>query len=209
MTIENMFKELVGYVIQEKGSDLYLLPSGKGYRIMMISNQGIKRLKQIETDLGLRLIRYIKFCSGMDISETRRPQLSRMNYQIGGANYNCRISSVGNFLQQESMVIRFLYQICNLEIKFKDAKPIYKLIESVKETSGLILLSGRTGVGKTSTLYYAIQQLKATRLVLSIEDPVEIEDNEILQLQINTLADMNYQELLNLALRHHPEILII
>ncbi|AVH74627.1 competence type IV pilus ATPase ComGA [Weissella koreensis] len=209
MTIENIFNELVECVIKEKGSDLYILPSSNYYRIMMITNNGLKKLRQVEVDIGLRLLRYIKFCSGMDISETRRPQLSRMTYQVGGTNYNCRISSVGDFLNQESMVIRFLYQICNIGIKFKDPEPIYKLIESVKNMSGLILLSGRTGVGKTSTLYYAIQQLKTARLVLSIEDPVEIEDSEILQLQINTLADMSYQQLLKLALRHHPEILII
>lgn len=209
MTIENTFNELVECVIQEKGSDLYILPSSNDYQIMVITNHGLKKLRQIEIDLGLRLVRYIKFCSGMDISETRRPQLSRMTYRLGGKNYNCRISSVGNFLNQESMVIRFLYKICNVGIKFKDYEPVEKLSESVKSTSGLILLSGRTGVGKTSTLYYVIQRLKMARLVLSIEDPVEIEDSEILQLQINTLADMSYQQLLKLALRHHPEILII
>lgn len=209
MTIENTFNELVECVIQEKGSDLYILPSSNDYQIMVITNHGLKKLRQIEIDLGLRLVRYIKFCSGMDISETRRPQLSRMTYRLGGKNYNCRISSVGNFLNQESMVIRFLYKICNVGIKFKDYEPVEKLSESVKSTSGLILLSGRTGVGKTSTLYYVIQRLKMARLVLSIEDSVEIEDSEILHLQINTLADMSYQQLLKLALRHHPEILII
>jgi len=209
LTIETVFAEIVQQVVSKAGSDLYFLPDTQGYRVLFLAGGRRYELRQLSEVMGMRMVRFIKFQSGMDISETRRPQLGRLFYQMADHDYNCRISSVGDFLNRESIVIRFLYQLQDVGMRWVDPSQIKKLQELVKSKSGLILLSGRMGSGKTSTLYQAIQTEKKERLILSIEDPVEIEEPNILQLQVNELAMMTHQSLLKLALRHHPEIMII
>lgn len=209
MIIEKRFNELVAQVLKVQGSDLYILPHAGEYRITMISQQRLQEITRISIEEGRKLIRYIKYQSGMDLSETRRPQLSRMVYQLGGQKYHCRISGVGNFLNQESLVIRFLYQLTDLNLQWESEKPLQRLMQTLRNTSGMLLLSGKMGAGKTTTLHYLLQDVKRTRLILSIEDPVELADTEILQLQVNEIADMTYPKLLKIALRLHPEILLI
>lgn len=75
--------------------------------------------------------------------------------------------------------------------------------------AGLVLFAGPMGSGKTTTMYRLVREQYSQAIVLTIEDPVEVIEEHFIQLQVNSIAGMGYQELLRLALRHHPQVLII
>ncbi|CDF67511.1 Competence protein [Lactobacillus acidophilus DSM 20079 = JCM 1132 = NBRC 13951 = CIP 76.13] len=142
----------------------------------------------------------------MDIAEHRRPQVGAMIYSLGEKKYYLRLSSLGDFTDQESLVIRIIYGIENSKYFFD--KQFIKL-EKLATKRGLIVTSGPTGSGKTTTMYEIAKKLSENRIVMTIEDPVEVYESSFLQSQVNNEAGIDYQSLLKAALRHRPDILII
>ncbi|MDR3190283.1 MAG: Flp pilus assembly complex ATPase component TadA [Lactobacillaceae bacterium] len=209
MNVQQRFEQLVQEVVTETGSDLYILPDTDGYRIRFVAHGKLVDLTQLSPEEGNRLIRHIKFQSAMDISELRRPQMGRWQYLLGERCINCRISCVGDFLNRESVVVRFIYEAKDVELIWQNQAAVDKLRTAVKSSVGLILLSGSMGSGKTTTMYHVARELGLSKFILTIEDPVEIMEPDFLQLQVNDLADMSYATLLKLALRHHPDVMII
>ncbi|MCM0582894.1 Flp pilus assembly complex ATPase component TadA [Weissella diestrammenae] len=210
MSIEKVFLNIIAQAIEYKASDLYIIPRRLEYLINCFVTDKIETLMVLDFPQGEQLIRHIKFQSQMNITETRRPQASRMVCQIGEAKYSCRVSCVGDFKGHESVVVRLIYQTHQIAINWVNMNGLQQLKAHIQtRKSGLILLSGKVGAGKTTTLYHAVQATSEGKFVMTIEDPVEIDAPDFLQLQVNMGANMTYGQLMKLALRHHPEILII
>lgn len=99
-----------------------------------------------------------------------------------------------------------------MQDNYLEWRPVHKLNELaqlIKLKQGLILLAGQMGSGKTTTLYHVAANHLNDQMVLTIEDPVELVVPQFLQLQVNNAAQMSYDRLLKLALRHHPDVMII
>jgi competence protein ComGA len=163
------------------------------------------RITMVKAD---QLISFLKYKAQMNIAEKRRPQLGSFNQEIIGEKYWLRLSSVGNYLGYETLVIRILKKLDDLHVSWLDPSQ-FLLIEEFSKISKLVLFAGPTGSGKTSSIHSLLNSFDAKKLILGIEDPVEIENPNIIQLQVNEQADMGYPELLKVALRHHPDILYV
>lgn len=193
----------------KRASDVYLLPKSECYDVMYYTAKGVELCDHYALEIGAAIIRYIKYEARMDISERRRPQLGRWLYPLQDRTLNLRISSVGDFLNNESIVIRLLYEQDQLEVEDQCTDQLIKLEQTIVEDKGLIIVAGKMGSGKTTTLYRSIENYAKEEMVLTIEDPVEIIQPNFLQLQVNNQANMSYATLLKLALRHHPDMMLI
>ncbi|KRN89969.1 competence type IV pilus ATPase ComGA [Ligilactobacillus ceti] len=205
--MQSKVEKLIQDAISQKAMDIYFLPTMEGY-IVSYSVQGQRIIqKEISGLLGQQIINYLKFKGNMSLSEKRRPQLGADYYQAPQGRVYLRYSTVGNFLDQESMVIRLLYpqQTEQLAVFYDDQ---WQRLEKACLRRGLILFSGPMGSGKTTTMYYFAKKFQE-QAILCIEDPVEIQEPAFLQLQVNEKAGMTYPNLLKVALRHHPDIFII
>lgn len=198
MNIKQEIDEMFKSAIKKKVSDIFFIPGQKKVQILFKLINRRQNFKDLEESVAGGVINFLKFQSGMDISEKRRPQLGSYQYQ----GVNLRLSSVGNYLNQEILVIRLIYP--NIE----EQELPEKLTELV-DKKGLILFSGPMGSGKTSLMYRLAQLFLPSKTVMCIEDPTEIHVDGFLQLQVNDEAKMSYEELIKTSLRQRPDILII
>lgn len=214
MEIEELSDELIQYGFNQQMQDFYLLPKKEMYHCFFrrgsffeYKNTNLSYEKnELTTATALQLINRFKYLGQMDVSEKRKAQLGAISYLLPQGEKRLRLSTVGDYLQQESLVIRFLHQ-------FGQSPEFYHLPEQIKvlqnnsKKRGLYLFCGPVGSGKTTLMYKLARELKGQ--VITIEDPVEIEEPDFLQLQVNEKIQQNYDELIKLSLRHHPDVLII
>lgn len=203
-------KEAVNTLIDEAialhSSDIFFLINEEQLMIKFRTINGIKLQDTFSINQGREIINFLKFAAQMDIAEHRRPQVGAFEYQYQGDKFYLRLSSIGDFKNNESLVIRVIYQVSAGKYFFD-----HQLDQLLRLTSkrGLIITSGPTGSGKTTTMYQIAKQVGKNRMVMTIEDPVEIHESDFLQTQVNLEADISYPRLLEAALRHRPDILII
>lgn len=208
MAIEAKLNDIIQAAVSQRASDIYWLPTAEGYQILIQTTGSLRALAQMTTERAQQLMNHIKYRSNMAISDHRRPQLGAMTLILEKQNLNLRISAVGDFLDRESLVVRLLYEGESQALQYLIPRQRQQLSQLMHRT-GLILFSGPMGAGKTSTMYDLVRQLRGQRLVMTIEDPVEIYEPQFLQLQVNSPAQMAYADLLKVGLRHHPDVFII
>ena len=205
-------KKSVEILLQEaislKASDIFFFPKNDRYQIK-VNVLGTNRIiKECSKEFGGQLINYLKFQSNMEIKKKRRPQLGSWIYSDEKNEVFCRLSSVGDFLGNESLVVRLIFPSTFFEENYFFEEQIYTLQKACIK-NGLIVFSGPMGSGKTTTMYNLARKLANEKHVMSIEDPIEIYEPNFLQLQVNNKAQMSYSELLKVALRHHPDVFLI
>lgn len=208
MAIEVKLNDIIQAAVSQRASDIYWLPTAEGYQILIQTTGSLRALAQMTTERAQQLMNHIKYRSNMAISDHRRPQLGAMTLILEKQTLNLRISAVGDFLDRESLVVRLLYEGESQALQYLIPRQRQQLSQLMHRT-GLILFSGPMGAGKTSTMYDLVRQLRGQRLVMTIEDPVEIYEPQFLQLQVNSPAQMAYADLLKVGLRHHPDVFII
>lgn len=202
----------ISSIIQEcvncRYSDLFIMPKDEYYQLLYRDLTGYRKADQVSQSEAEQIMLYVKYRSDMAISEKRRPQNGSMTWiDENKVMINLRISTVGDFLDRPSMVIRFIYKQ-DQQQKILDSKSM-KIIELATKLRGLIVFSGPMGSGKTTLIYEIAKKLSKSKMVMSIEDPVEIKEENFLQLQVNERSGMTYQELLKSGLRNRPDIFII
>lgn len=202
------FEKELNVIINRRIADLYVLPFKNYYRLMVAEQGQLKLFKEVPQDYACRLIAYLKYRADMAVSEHRRPQLGALTWHCGPEKVNLRLSSVGDYQGRESLVVRFIYQLTDdsYHLLFPEQ---WQELKTLLHRRGLILFAGPMGSGKTTTMYRLARELASRQVVMTIEDPVEISEPRFVQLQINDLAGMGYQQLLRLGLRHRPNVFII
>ncbi|MDR0899552.1 MAG: Flp pilus assembly complex ATPase component TadA [Lactobacillaceae bacterium] len=206
--MKDYFEQIIIQAINNREQDVYLLPEDKKYLIKVHNGRRLAKLKTLSQEVALRLISYLKYISGMNIAETRRPQLGSTEFEYQGIKYPLRISTVSDFENRETVVIRIIYGNSQSASNWLNPSQFSEIEAQIPE-HGLVLLVGPTGSGKTSTVHNLLNKRQENELILSIEDPVEIRSPNIVQLQVNEQAGMTYEELIKVALRHHPDVLVI
>ncbi|ANZ58316.1 competence type IV pilus ATPase ComGA [Fructilactobacillus lindneri] len=208
MEISELFDEIIDLAIQKKASDIYFLPKSDNYEIKIHTSNGVIQLSELPFEKAQRVITYCKYRSGMAISEKRRPQLGAIMYTYQKQKLRFRLSSVGNFNQHESLVLRIIYDNEQSGCRFFNERKVEQLL-NIANKRGLMLFAGPTGSGKTTTIYKIARTLHENEVVMAIEDPVEICEDRFLQLEVNDKADMTYANLLKVGLRQRPDVFII
>ncbi|BDR60312.1 competence type IV pilus ATPase ComGA [Lactobacillus xylocopicola] len=206
MRIKEVVNSLIENAIKVHTSDIFFLVQHQQIMVKFRTISGITNQTTFGFNEGREIINFLKFAAQMDIAEHRRPQVGAFEYEYQQVKYYLRLSSIGDFTDCESLVIRIIYQVNDGSYFFTEQ------IEQLKDLSqkrGLVVTSGPTGSGKTTTMYKLAKYVGQRQMVMTIEDPVEINEEAFLQTQVNLEAGITYTSLLEAALRHRPDILII
>lgn len=204
--IQKMITELLAAARAKRVSDIYVLPQQTGYQIRLRQLGAVMTWRQVTAQLGRQLITYFKFQANMAVSENRRPQVGAMTWPGPPEPLELRFSTVGDYVGRESLVIRVIYPYHTGQMAYLDGTQPVQL-QQLAQRRGLLLFAGPTGSGKTTTMYTIARELAVT--VLTIEDPVEIKEADFIQLQVNEAAEMDYEALVKVGLRHRPDVFII
>lgn len=206
MDIKEISDDLIKESYNNSVQDIYILPCYTGFKIYYRYSKNRTLQRELLQEIGQQLISRFKYLGKMDIGERRKAQLGSLTYPLKDREIRLRLSSVGDYLQRESLVIRLLYDLSEKQFRCFSSSDL-KMISEQTRKRGLYLFSGPVGSGKTSLMYYLAQEEELQ--VITIEDTVEIEQPFFLQLQVNDKIDQTYEQLLKLALRHRPDLLII
>ena len=211
--IERRCVDLLHDAAKNGTTDIHIKPEPSCYTVSYRSFQNLRQVTQLPFDLGDRMIAYFKYLSLLDMSERRKPQTGSFQLPINELSHYFRISTLPSVLTKESIVIRIMPDDTAQSIlqlaAFRDSA---RMLESLSEASqGLILLTGPTGCGKSTTLYSLLKHCadKLNRNIITLEDPVERKNQSILQIQVNEKAGLSYAAGLKAILRHDPDIIMI
>jgi MSHA biogenesis protein MshE len=164
--------------------------------------------KKITSAITLRL----KLISGLDIAERRLPQDGRFNFDAQGKTIDVRISTMPT-QYGESVVMRLLNQSAGmLSLARLGMRPrvLATVREAIHRASGMVLVTGPTGSGKTTTLYAALSELNnQSNKIITVEDPIEYRLPDINQVQVNEKISLGFERVLRSALRQDPDILMV
>ena len=210
--IEQKAAAIVEQAISSHATDIHIIPKSSHALIMYRQSYKLVPVRSIELHEAERLISYLKFQAAMDIGENRRPQNGSFQMIIKGKEVGLRLSTLPS-VYKESLVIRLLPQETyipheRLSLFPKSAKI---LLSMLKLSQGLIIFTGPTGSGKTSTLYSLLQHSTTFfgRNVITLEDPVEKNNENLLQVQVVKKAGITYSTGLKAILRHDPDIIMV
>ncbi|MGX7350421.1 hypothetical protein RU97_GL001406 [Enterococcus canis] len=203
MQLTGLVKALMETAVQQNAEDIYVLPCGEEYEIRIRNAQGVTLYQRLASSTAEKLFVHFKYLADMDVSEVRKPQLGSCDYPLTEA-VRLRISTVANFQLRESMVIRLLRHNEQRLCYATDLAPL----QATANRRGLHLFAGPVSSGKT-TLMYHLASCHQFQQVITIEDPVELIHDAFLQLQVNQAIGVDYESLIKLSLRHHPDLLII
>lgn len=209
---ELLSMKILTKAIQRNATDIHFYPLGTKTDIYF-RIQGKRLLFDTISNSQYDLIlTYYKFTSGMDIGEIRKPQNGTIPFHKNSDHFSLRLSTLP-VNHSESLAIRILpqNQLLTLNQLFLFRNQIAKIRKWMKYKSGLILLSGPTGSGKTTTLYALLEEFikEGSYQTITLEDPIEKNIQDILQVQVNEKAGITYQSGLKAALRHDPDIIMV
>src|SRR3989338_6235334 len=198
--------------ILDKASDIHMEPFEDGFKIRHRIDGVLYEKISPPKQLGVPITSRIKVMSSMDISERKLPQDGRIQLNVGGALIDIRVSTLPT-KYGESVVMRLLNKSAvslNLEIlgfRSEELKLIHQLLN---KPNGIILVTGPTGSGKTTTLYAALNHLNdiGTKIITT-EDPVEYDIDGLVQVQINPSIGVNFANCLRSILRQDPDIILV
>ncbi|MEO6528146.1 MAG: type II/IV secretion system protein [Gemmatimonadaceae bacterium] len=209
--------ELVNLVVEDAlkdgASDIHFEPKEDGLVIRFRVDGALYESRRVGTDQSKQLVRRLKVLSGMDIADTMRPQDGRLSVQHEGRNIDMRVSTLPLGGLSEKVVMRVLdsrVAARELNVIGYTEKELAKVKRLLELPEGLILVTGPTGSGKTSTLYAAVRHVHRPDLnIVTVEDPIEYRIDGINQVQVNEKARMTFAASLRSILRQDPDVVLI
>jgi len=210
--VARLLQSIFEDAVQAKASDIHIEPDESLLRIRMrvdgVLQENVIQEKNIASALVLRL----KLMSGLDISEKRLPQDGRTSMRIKGHTIDVRVSTMP-IQAGESVVMRLLDQSAGLLTLDQTGMPnnlLTRFRSLLHRPHGMILVTGPTGSGKTTTLYGALSELnKAASKIITVEDPVEYRLQRINQVQTNNKIGLSFANILRTTLRQDPDIIMV
>ncbi|MBR4956560.1 MAG: type II/IV secretion system protein [Lentisphaeria bacterium] len=198
--------------IRDKASDIHFEPFENEFRIRYRVDGALYEMPQPPKSLAVPLISRVKIISGLNISERRRPQDGRIELKVNGKPIDMRVSCLPTSYG-ESVVLRVLDRsVVNLDLDALGMEPslLAKLREIIHLPNGILLVTGPTGSGKTTTLYSALREINVVSdKLLTAEDPVEYDIEGIIQVPINDAVGMTFGKALRAFLRQDPDRILV
>lgn len=198
--------------INQRASDIHIRPSSKSFELLYRIDGSLLSIRQFKTSLLPAFVSRIKILSSLNIAEHRLAQDGRIRINDKGQVVDLRISIIP-VQYGESIVIRILNKSQGLrnidDIGFK-SRDKERFLDLIHRSYGIILVTGPTGSGKSTTLYAALQEVGKDKLnVITVEDPIEYELANTRQIQINPAINFGFPQALRHILRHDPDVIMI
>lgn len=198
--------------IKGRASDVHVEPTEKNCVVRGRVDGKLAEMFIFEKDIYPPLASRLKLLANLDIAEKRKPQDGRFSTLVGNTEFDFRISTLP-ILYGESIVMRVLDKqkaLVKLEDAGMDSESYQRFLKGLESPYGIILVTGPTGSGKTTTLYGALNELRDVRdKVITVEDPVEYRMNLIQQVQVNASVGLSFAAALRSILRQDPDKIMI
>ena len=210
--IIKLINGIISQAIKSRASDIHFEPYEKNIIIRYRIDGILKEILTQDSKIASVLISRIKIISGLDISERRMPQDGRVSLSLGDKNVDVRVSTLPSSYG-ERIVLRILDKQ-SAQINIDDLGLPSKILSnyktSLKNPEGIILFTGPTGSGKTTTLYAGLRFLSdSSQNILTVEDPIEYTLNGIGQTQVNPKTGYTFAKGLRAILRQDPDIVMV
>lgn len=208
----NLLNALITRALRLRVSDMHVEPNQGRAKVRFRIDGVLQDVETIPTHLVLPVTTRLKILSGMDIAEKRRPQDGKIEMRIGGIDLDIRVSALP-LNDGESVVMRFLrkdsikYDMEVLGIA-KDIEE--QVLQDIKTTAGVILLTGPTGSGKTTSLYTFLHRLNSPEIkIITLEDPVEYQLEGVNQVQVQPDIGFDFAAGLRSIVRQDPDVIML
>lgn len=210
--VVSLVDSVIDQAVRQRASDIHFEPMRDGLRIRFRIDGGLVEAMRYDPAVCPAVTARLKIISGMDISEKRKPQDGRATMKIDGAEYDIRVSSIPT-VWGEKIAMR----LTNRESLTRDKRELGLTREDMEKFDrmlarphGLILVTGPTGSGKSTTLYTALSELNREEVnIVTVEDPVEADLEGVNQIQVNPKAGVTFALSLRAILRQDPDIIMI
>ena len=198
--------------VREKASDIHMEPYERQILVRFRIDGVLKTILTADSKITLGMVSRVKIMAKLDIAEKRVPQDGRISLRIGGRAIDMRVSTIPS-AYGERVVMRLLDKEATRLVLDKLGMPSNlqtQLEQMIARPHGVILVTGPTGSGKTTTLYACLSEMDSKRLnIMTVEDPIEYYFEGISQTQVNTRANMNFARGLRAILRQDPDVVMI
>jgi len=203
---------MIAVAVKSKASDIHIESLKSGLRCRYRIDGILEDIKPISQNLRAAFISHIKVLADLDIAEKRRPQDGKIKYPNKDREIDIRVSTIPA-LHGEKVVLRLLdpnsetFDIPSLALEQIQEKTLERFLETKQ---GIILVTGPTGSGKTTTLYTMLNHLNSNEVnILTVEDPIEYEIEGISQTQVHPAIDYTFANALRAFLRQDPDVIFI
>ena len=206
--LQTVFEE----AMRSRASDIHIEPQDRSLRVRFRIDGVLHVQMEADAKIASALALRLKLMSGLDISEKRLPQDGRFAIKVRNNMIDVRISTMPT-QYGESVVMRLLNQntgLLGLDRLNIPPRTLERLRHAVRRPSGMVLVTGPTGSGKTTTLYAALSELNTTeKKIITVEDPVEYRLPGIKQVQVHEKIELSFERVLRSALRQDPDIVLV
>lgn len=207
-----MVRSIMEQAVRQRASDIHFEPMREGIRIRFRIDGNLVEAMSYDMSIYTAIIARLKIISGMDISEKRKPQDGRTTLEIDHMEIDVRVSSIPT-VYGEKIVMRLTNKEQLTRNKMElglSAEDMKVFDQMLAHPHGIILVTGPTGSGKSTTLYTALSELNREAVnIVTVEDPVEANIDGVNQIQVNPKADMTFASALRSILRQDPDIIMI
>lgn len=210
--VVNLFNSLINKALKMGASDMHIEPNQKQLKVRFRIDGILQSEDTVPKSLELALLTRLKILSGMDIAEKRRPQDGKIEFRISKEELDIRVSCLP-LNDGESVVMRFLRKgAINLKMSALGIEPdtAEHINRDLAKTAGVILLTGPTGSGKTTSLYSFLNQLNNEKVkIITLEDPVEYQLDGVNQVQVNNEIGYDFASGLRSIVRQDPDVIMV
>lgn len=210
--ILKLIQKILETSITQRASDIHIEPTESNCIVRSRIDGILTETFMFESEIYPPMVSRMKLLSNMDIAEKRKPQDGRFTAQVNGREYDFRISTLP-IINGESIVLRILDKskvLISLDNLGMHPTNLQRFQAAMHAPYGIILVTGPTGSGKTTTLYAALNDMKSIETkIITVEDPVEYQLGMIQQVHVNEKAEMTFAAALRSILRQDPDIIMI
>lgn len=198
--------------VKRRASDVHFVPTSDSSSVLFRLDGALQQVVSVPLRLHESMLARIKVLADMDISESRRPQDGSFSLQFGEKNVDFRVATIG-IAWGEMMTVRILDRsggVLRLEDVGFDDMPLRTWRQLLSLPFGMLLVSGPTGSGKTTTLYGSVVELVQARLnIMTVEDPVEYRMEDLHQIEVNRAAGIDFPTGLKSIMRMDPDVILV
>lgn len=210
--ISKALTTILSYAAKTKASDIHIEPSETSLVIRCRIDGVLRRIMELPKNVAPALVSRVKILSNLKIDEHRTPQDGQFTVLVDDNEIDLRIA-ISPVTWGEQVVIRLLDKkgmTMEVDKMGMSGRALRTVLEGVKKPNGMILTSGPTGSGKSTTLYALIQQIKSEEInIVTLEDPVEYKMTGINQIQVNVDAGLTFANGLRSILRQDPDVVMV